>query len=90
MANDSIYLMSGEELVEMRTHESEDLLQELLAKHRTFPQPTERASTTTWRDIFVTQEKSRQVSSEVRLVKIYVGHRPNKRASRVMALFVMA
>ena len=92
MANDSIYLMSGEELVEMRNqpYESEDLLQELLAKHRTFPQPTERASTTTWRDIFVTQERSRQVSSEVRLVKIYVGHRPNKRANRVMALFVMA
>ncbi len=35
MANDSIYLMSGEELVEMRNqpYESEDLLQELLAKH---------------------------------------------------------
>ncbi len=35
MANDSIYLMSGEELVEMcnQPYESEDLLQELLAKH---------------------------------------------------------
>lgn len=54
------------------------------------PPATEKASTTTWRDIFVTQERSRQVSSEVRLVKIYVGHRPNKQATRVMALFVMA
>ena len=35
MANDSIYLMSGKELVEMsnQPYESEDLLQELLAKH---------------------------------------------------------
>ncbi len=35
MANDSIYLMSGEGLVEMRNepYESEDLLQDLLAKH---------------------------------------------------------
>ncbi len=35
MANDSIYLMSGDELVEMRSkpYESEDLLQVLLAKH---------------------------------------------------------
>jgi hypothetical protein len=35
MANDSIYLMSGERLVEMRNepYESENLLQKLLAKH---------------------------------------------------------
>jgi hypothetical protein len=35
MPNDSIYLMSGERLIEMRNepYESEDLLQELLAKH---------------------------------------------------------
>jgi hypothetical protein len=35
LANDSIHLMSGDELVEMRSkpYESEDLLQVLLAKH---------------------------------------------------------